>query len=57
MFLHESVDKLNINFKYLPTEVMPTNMFTKVLGCTHVVELHSLINLIKLKIKSKGRVV
>ncbi len=56
-FLHESVSKLNVDFKYLPTEVMPTNMFTKALGRARVVELHSLINLVEPKIKSKGRVV
>jgi hypothetical protein len=57
VFLHESVSKLNVDFKYLPTEVMPTNVFTKALGCACIVELHSLINLVKPKIKSKGCVV
>ena len=57
VFLRESMGKRNIDFKYLPMEVMPTDIFMKALGCACVVELHSLINLIKPKIKSKGRVV
>ncbi|ELR23718.1 Reverse transcriptase [Acanthamoeba castellanii str. Neff] len=56
-FLHESVSKLNVDFKYLPTEVMPADVFTKALGRARVVELRSLINLVEPKIESKGRVV
>ncbi len=56
-FLCENVEQLNVDFKYLPTEVMPTDVFTKALGRACVIELRSLINLVKPKVESKGRVV
>ncbi len=57
VFLCENVEQLNVDFKYLPTEVMPTDVFTKVLGRACVIELRSLINLVELKVESKGCVV
>ncbi len=56
-FLHDNVEKLNVDIKYLPTEVMPADIFTKVLGRARIDVLWDLINLVEPMIKSKGRVV
>jgi hypothetical protein len=56
-FLRENVEQLSVDFKYLPTEVMPADILTKALGRARVIELRSLINLVEPKVESKGRVV